>query len=291
MAKAYKLNQNIKQFIIEQKKLNSKLSCRELIPLIRRNFQVSLSKSLINKVIKQNRLSSLVGRRRQKEPVISQQPLAIQVVRNEGAFIKNGGCMFLKAADLKLGLTNYLAENLSAYFADLSEQDVQALIEALIFMPLFKDNQDLWWFTGKEISSKCIEQYLAQLSQVFLPRLNMALTKLGFNHNLNDINELHRICLLQLSSFVQSDFFPSAYQSLDLSAMQECFYCLWARLNKSEECLEIQLFYPEGFAWKDDIIWQEDLIFAVNSVNEANIFTQKKEQVLISPQPKILPQL
>ena len=48
MAKHYKLTEEIKQFIIAQKKANLKLSCRTLTSLIQERFQVTLSKSLIN---------------------------------------------------------------------------------------------------------------------------------------------------------------------------------------------------------------------------------------------------
>ena len=294
MTHPYKLTEEIKQFIIKQKSQNPKLSCRGLIPLIREHFQVSLSKSLINNVVKQNNLSS------PKEFIL---PL-----KRVTGFIENAGYFFLRAADLELSLTPHLAENLSVYLPNLSQQSLQGAIEALTFMPIFKDRKDLWLFMGKEISLDGIYQYSKQLAQIPLSELNKALTKSGFKCKLNKINELHQQCLEQLSSFVQVNFFPSAYQFLDFPAMQERFYSLWARVKRSSQFLEVQFFYPEGFAWQNDIVWQEDLAYAINRVNEARIFTpletpigqqpemksltgftQGKEQIRINTQVEILP--
>lgn len=70
MAENYKLSNEIKEYIIEQKKSNNNLSCRGLASLIKERFQIDLSKSLINAVIKQENLSSPVGRRKVDEVVI-----------------------------------------------------------------------------------------------------------------------------------------------------------------------------------------------------------------------------
>ncbi len=63
MAKYYKLNEEIKQFIIQQKKADPELSCRNLVPLVKEHFQISLSKSLINNdIIWQEGLSHAANR-------------------------------------------------------------------------------------------------------------------------------------------------------------------------------------------------------------------------------------
>jgi hypothetical protein len=73
MKDAYKLKNEIKQFIVDQKKTNLKLSCRKLIPLIQEKFGIKLSKSLINNVIKENKLSSPVGRTRIREKILPEK--------------------------------------------------------------------------------------------------------------------------------------------------------------------------------------------------------------------------
>ena len=112
MSNSYKLTSEIKEFILNEKTKDSQQSCRSLVPLIERNFSLKLSKSLINSVLKENKLSSLVGRRRSQTPLLEHEEL-------EGV-IENGGFFFLKVADINLSLTLHLAQNLSRYFPDLS---------------------------------------------------------------------------------------------------------------------------------------------------------------------------
>lgn len=285
MANPYKLTEEIKQFIITEKKVNSRVSCRGLIPLIEEKFQVKLSKSLVNNVIKQANLSNPVGRRREKEPIIVKQPEVTQINRKEKGLIENGGCFFLKAADIELSLTATLAKQFSGYFPDLSWENLQKINEALIFIPLFKNKESLCLFIGRELSNDRLTQYLQQLTQIPFSELKEPLMKLGINYNINEIKELYRQCLLRLNSYAQANFFPSGYQFLDFSAMQERFYCLFAKIEKMPEYLGINLFYPAGFAWAKDILWQEDLAYAANRVNESSIFTPEKEQIWINPQP------
>lgn len=286
--KAYKLTKEIEQFIINRKKTNPTLSCRGLIPLIREHFQVSLSKSLINKVIKQNNLSNPAGRRGIIESVIVRKPAVVQGVKKKKEFIENGGCFFLKAADLKLSLTSHLAKNFLVYLPNFSEQTIQSIIMALMFMPLFKNKQDLWMLIDEEVPEDRIEQYLAQLAKIPISELNKALTGSVIRHNINQINELHKHCLQRLSNYVQSHFFPSAYQFLDFPLMRERFYSLWATMEKADKFLEIRFFYPKGFPWQNDIVWLEDLSYAANKVNMSRIFTQKG-QLQVNFRQEILP--
>ncbi len=283
MVKNYKLKEEIKEFIIEQKKAKPKLSCRSLALLIKECFQISLSKSLINNVIKQSNLSSPVGRRRIKEAIIAKKPAETQVARQEAEFMENGGFFFLKAADLKLGLTARLAEIFAGYLPDLSQQNIQAIIETLIYSPLFKRKESLWLLVGKEVSEDSLAQYSQQLVNVPFLELKEAVVKLGINHKLNEINELYQKCLLRLSAYIVH-FFPLEYQFLDFLAMQKRFYGLPAKIERKGNLLTIQLFYPEGFFGINDIIWQEGFSHAANRLNEAKIFTPAKEQIWISPQ-------
>ncbi|MFH1678860.1 MAG: hypothetical protein ABH914_04505, partial [Candidatus Omnitrophota bacterium] len=121
---------------------NPGISCRGLVPLIKEQFQVELSKSLISNVIKQNNLSSPVGRGGQKIK---------KTVKEEGEFIENGGFFFLKAAELKLSLISRLAENLLILFPDFSLSGIEELIQVSIFTPFFKNKENLWLITGKEV--------------------------------------------------------------------------------------------------------------------------------------------
>ncbi|MCM8801110.1 MAG: hypothetical protein NC912_03745 [Candidatus Omnitrophica bacterium] len=63
----YKLKPEIKEFILEQKRMNPLLSCRTLTGIVENRFQVKLSKSTINSIIKEAGLSLPVGRRRKEK--------------------------------------------------------------------------------------------------------------------------------------------------------------------------------------------------------------------------------
>jgi len=287
MTKYCKLNEEIKQFIIQQKKANPKLSCRGLTSLIKERFQVNLSKSLINNVIKQSNLSSPVGRKRVKEAITFKKPAETQITGQQVEFMENGGFFFLKAADLKLGLTSHLVEILSGYFPGLTKENHQAITEALIYSPLFKNKKSLWLLTGREVLEESLTQYLQHLIPVPFLQLKESVARLGINHNISEINGLWRGCLLRLNAYIVH-FFPPEYQFLDFLAMQERFYCLPARLERKGGLLIIQLFYPKGFFGINDIIWQEGFSYATNRVNEAKILTPHNEQIWISPQVQFL---
>jgi len=66
MGVVYKLKAEIKNCILEEKKANPALSCRGLTALIEDKFQIKVSKSSINFIIKEASLSMPVGRRRKK---------------------------------------------------------------------------------------------------------------------------------------------------------------------------------------------------------------------------------
>ena len=52
MGVIYKLKPEVKDFILEQKKLNPAVGCRSLTSLVESKFHIKLSKSSINAIIK-----------------------------------------------------------------------------------------------------------------------------------------------------------------------------------------------------------------------------------------------
>jgi len=286
MSKSYKLKSDIKEFIIQRKKTNPELSCRNLSALVKEQFQVDLSKSLINNLLKESNLSSPIGRRRVKEPIIltktEDKPAEAQMTQQEADFMENGGFFFLKAADLKLDFTSRLAEVLSGYFPDLSKPNHQAIIEALIYSPFFEDKKSLRLLIGREVPEESLSQYSQQMLNIPFLQLKELAEKLGVNHNLNEINELWQKSLLRLNSYIVH-FFPPEYQFLDFLSLLERFYCLPAKLERKSGLLLIQLFYPTGFYWVNDVIWQEGFAYAANRLNEAKILTPGNEQIWINP--------
>ncbi|MCA9407528.1 MAG: helix-turn-helix domain-containing protein, partial [Candidatus Omnitrophica bacterium] len=63
MGVVYKLRQEVIDFIIAQKKDNPRISCRQLAKNVEDSYQVKVSKSSVNSVLKEANLSSSVGRR------------------------------------------------------------------------------------------------------------------------------------------------------------------------------------------------------------------------------------
>jgi hypothetical protein len=287
MTKPYKLSSEIKEFIIREKKSDPKLSCRGLISRVKEHFQVALSKSLINNIIKEHNLSAPVGRRRIRSPIAFSGPIEEKIEQKSEAFVENGGLFFLKAANLKLNLTHKLAQNLLAYFPGLSEENLQGIIEACIYLPYFKDKNSLCLFIGRKISKSAMAQYSKKLAEIPIGEINKLLMRLGFLYNINEINELHKECLIKINNYAQADFFPAVYQTLDFAAMQERFYSLLAKVEKRPKLLKIQLFYPTHFTWLNDLVWQEDIFYAANKLNKSEIFSQDNEQFWMSPRLKI----
>ena len=286
MAKNYKLTEEIKKFIVEQKKADPHLSCRAIIPLIKAHFGKTLSKSLINKVIKENKLSNPPGRRNiGQKPSVFRFPVVTKIVRKEVDFMENGGCFFLKAAEIKLNLNTHLTQNLTVHFPQFSLQEQEALNEEMIYYPLFKNKKSLWTLTGKEITFDNLERYWQQLSQLPLSELNDRFLNKIFNHNINKVNELYRDCLQKLNAYVQLNFFPPIYKIMDFSAMQEQFYGLPAKIEKKPSLLRVQLLYPENFIWAKDLVWEDDFSYAAQKVNKAGIFTAEGEQIWFNSTP------
>ena len=63
MGVVYKIKEDIRDFIINEKRANPQLSCRLLVDYVYKTFDITLSKSSINNLLKKTNLSSPVGRR------------------------------------------------------------------------------------------------------------------------------------------------------------------------------------------------------------------------------------
>ncbi len=63
MGVTYKLKKEIVDFLVNEKKANPQLGCRNLVNIVEQKFQIKISKSSINSIIKEAQLSSSVGRK------------------------------------------------------------------------------------------------------------------------------------------------------------------------------------------------------------------------------------
>ena len=66
MGVVHKLKQEVLDFIVDSKRDDPKLSCRQISALVEEKFDVHVSKSSVNNVLKKSNLSSNVGRRSNK---------------------------------------------------------------------------------------------------------------------------------------------------------------------------------------------------------------------------------
>ncbi len=181
MGVIYKLKPEISAYVLEQKKTTPNLSCRQLSMIIFEKFQIKLSKSSVNSLIKRAGLSMPVGRRLKKRrrkanksltltvlPVpyvppevkaekIIAEPATIQLVEviaeqsvKEITEIPCNGLILLKAVDYLLGGSYLIAEAIKGRL-NQSDKEILPKVEGLIYASL-----SLTW----------PEAYLSELQQV-----------------------------------------------------------------------------------------------------------------------------
>ena len=63
MGVVYKLKKELIDYIVDQKRQNPRLSCRALVDVVKERFNLEVSKSAINALLKEAQLSSPIGRR------------------------------------------------------------------------------------------------------------------------------------------------------------------------------------------------------------------------------------
>ena len=73
MGVVYKLKQEVIDYVIRQKTQSPDLSCRKLVEIVSAQFQIPVSKSSINDILKSANLSSPIGRRAKKEKTPKQK--------------------------------------------------------------------------------------------------------------------------------------------------------------------------------------------------------------------------
>lgn len=145
----YKLKPNIIEYIVSQKQKSPNLSCRKLADLAQAKFNVKVSKSSVNSIIKQEGLSSAVGRRTK------------QLLNLQGE-IERGGFSILQAVDRHFDISKIAAELFLKVEPSLPSailKDVEAVVQALtLFKSLFDvtieskrcyENSEIWNLVGR----------------------------------------------------------------------------------------------------------------------------------------------
>ena len=148
MGVIYKLEPEITSFILEKKKVDVNLSCRQISQLILDKFQINVSKSSVNLIIKGAGLSAHVGRRQKKRKHRKEFPMpALPAIEVKAALpvaqIKPEltpqaeviAPILLKSADSLLGLSQHI-EGLIRVGLNQPKGDYQSLAERLIYAQL-----------------------------------------------------------------------------------------------------------------------------------------------------------
>jgi len=156
----YKLLPKVKNSILKEKQKNPRLSCRKAAVLIKKKFNLNLSKSSINNLLKKEGLSSPLGRTRKKQR-------KRKIAENEKL-----GIFLLKAADLYVGGSLAINEIIKKR---LPRCDNIYLLQALLYAQLYDINLDsrvanipsaLGALVGKEIKLGDLLAYLNDLQSV-----------------------------------------------------------------------------------------------------------------------------
>lgn len=219
MGVIYKLNSEIKEFIITKKKQEPALSCRALSTFVIEKYKIKLSKSSINAVIKSAGLSMPVGRRSSKKPEApaaeptppaerkllaapAQEPFPVEKtpeIQKIDTPVKeeSTGAILLKAMDSLIGGSRYISETLRKGLGK-EESDLLARTEALIYLSLFDLSQHkgiktvatLCTLIGKEVFIEDIFSYLDLWQSVRIKNTELFAGILGLSQQVRGIKVL-----------------------------------------------------------------------------------------------------
>lgn len=154
-----KVSSHIKSYIIKRKRYNAALSCRVLASEVSKKYNIKFSKSTINNIFKAERLSQPIGRQ-------------VAAMFTSQGKVSVAGYVFLRGADILLGLSAIVAENLkrSGLFPRTTDQSLRALTEAWIFSKAVYNvtiekitdynKNDVWILIGKKMGKDALGQYV-----------------------------------------------------------------------------------------------------------------------------------
>lgn len=185
MGVVYKLKKEIVDFVLQQKKANNKISCRSLSDIVQKEFQIHISKSSINEILKSANLSSPVGRRTslnkkstkfklpsdkintlfQKHELnnsILKKPKDGHFVQKQEGYILHDafGIIFIKLAFLEIKCFEIISKLMHSVENCPELLKKNEIWEYIVFKQFFESEEKNWFIEGyKDISSKeIIEQ-------------------------------------------------------------------------------------------------------------------------------------
>lgn len=237
MGVIYKLKPEIKEYILEQKRSDPNFSCRKLPATVLEKFQVKLSKSTINTIIKEAGLSSAVGRKPKT---------------GTSGCVPGSGVYLLKAMDSLAGgsrvLLDLLKDNIKSEPEELFKK-----VEFLLYFSLFGNVGDLvlnkesgiWSLINHKLNQVSISFFFSELQRI--KNLSASALKI-FN------DSLARVCYLkvefenQFVCFIDGEFHLAWSLNRIPGDFSAPLYCidtyLYDNFNKD---LPLSLFMSPGY--------------------------------------------
>lgn len=141
MTQPYKLKDEIRVFILERKKSDPIISCRKLVPLVWEHFQLKLSKSSVNAILKEHQLSSHVGRRRiRPRKTVLIKPLDLPKLIEPA--IEKDGALVQPAVDNRLTNVPSVVSSEKSGIAAPAEPNIQPLVTPSVQPPVAVSQPD-----------------------------------------------------------------------------------------------------------------------------------------------------
>ncbi|MFH1622297.1 MAG: hypothetical protein ABIA97_04160 [Candidatus Omnitrophota bacterium] len=264
MGYIYKNKPIIVKFILRQKSLNPDLSCRKLASLAGSKFGIKLSKSSVNCIIRDHKLSSPVGRR-------SKRLINLQGEDDHGSF------SILNAIDKQLDISKIATQvllNLQPSLAsDFSEQ-IEAIMQALI---LFKsiygltiettrcyDNNEIWTLIGSRPSKSIYNKVMGLLENTQL-LVNELVTE--FRRNLMPVSGFRFQSRDNSSFFIDAELMSVWSSPLKNRGLFTTFYKAKSYINSFIKGKEIvSIFNIQG-----DNLYSSEALDFISALNGQNV--------------------
>ncbi len=186
MSKIVKISSNIKNYVLSRKRKNPDISCRVLSKEASDKFNITISKSSVNAIIKSAKLSSPIGRK------------VTRIFRPAGE-ADGVGYAFLLAANYLLGFSKILANSIKKTHPSLRVKfdtletisEAWIMAKALYNVPLEKienySKNDLWFITGRKANKGLLKRYIDSFNIMQLINLQVLS---DISHVLQDVHYL-----------------------------------------------------------------------------------------------------
>lgn len=205
--KRSKLNNEVRTYVLGRKSKNHAISCRRLAEDASARFEIKISKSSINNILKASRLNSPVGR-------------SVSKIFRPAMNAMGAGYCFLFGANMMLGLSKILASTIKKAHplvrlkSDTLEaiSDAWLLAKAVYNVPLGKiedyHKNEIWLLVGRKANKGLLARYMESFK--YLQTINSNIVS-ELQHVLQDVRFL-RFHLADNSQYIIDGQFRSIWK-------------------------------------------------------------------------------